>query len=65
MTNNQSQKYLREEYEHTWDTLMGSWFPESGYQPNDKPRFDLHQNDPNEPPREINFVDIYVPVKPL
>ncbi|MFC2087984.1 GyrI-like domain-containing protein [Calditrichota bacterium] len=54
-----------DEYEYAWNTVMGNWFPESGYQPDDKPFFELCHNDPKEHPKNIHIVDICVPVKPL
>jgi AraC family transcriptional regulator len=54
-----------DEYEKAWDTLMGKWFPESGYQPDNKPCFELYHNDPKEHPQGMHIVDICVPVKPL
>jgi len=53
------------EYQFAWDTVMGTWFPESGYQPDDKPCFELYHNDPKEHPNGVHIVDICVPVKPL
>jgi AraC family transcriptional regulator len=39
--------------------------PESGYQPDDRPPFELYLNDPKEHPEGKFVVDIYIPVKPL
>ena len=54
-----------EEYEEAWNTVMGGWLPESGYQPDDRPCYELFQSDPKEHPEGIHIVDICVPVKPL
>ena len=45
-----------------WDWVYGHWFPSSGYQPDDKPCFELY---PCEPQNGIFLVDICVPVKPM
>ena len=54
-----------DEYEQAWNALYGSWLPGSGYQPDDRPPFELYLNDPNEHPEHKHIVDIYLPVKPL
>lgn len=53
------------EYEDAWNALYGTWLPESGYQPDDRPSFELYLNDPKEHPEHKCIVDIYMPVKPL
>lgn len=53
------------EYQEAWDTLFGEWMPESGYQPDDGPCFELYKNDPSTHPEGKCLVDICVPVKPL
>ncbi len=53
------------EYEEAWNALYGTWLPESGYQPDDRPSFELYLNDPNTHPEHKHIVDIYMPVKPL
>jgi len=51
-----------QEFQQAWDWLYGQWFPESGYQPDEKPCFEMYP----EEPRDGKFVvDICVPVKPL
>ena len=52
-------------YGDAWNAVFGGWFPESGYQPDDRPAFEHFLNDPNEHPEHKHIVDIYVPVKPL
>lgn len=54
-----------DEYEEAWNTLMGGWLPDSGYQPDNRPSYELYRNNPKEHPQGIQIVDIYVPVKPL
>ena len=53
------------EYEEAWNALYGNWLPESGYQPDDGPPFELYHNDPKEHLQQKCIVDIYMPVKPL
>ncbi len=53
------------EYEEAWGAIMGGWLPESGYQCDDKPCYELYLNDPNQHPEGRCLVDICVPVKPL
>lgn len=51
-----------DEFQLAWDWLYGQWFPTSGYQPDDKPCFEMYP----EEPRDGKFiVDICVPVKVL
>ena len=51
-----------DEFQEAWDWVMGHWFPQSGYQPDDKPCFEMY---PEEPKDGKFTVDICVPVKPL
>ena len=53
------------EYEDAWKMLFGHWLPESGYQCDDKPPYELYLNDPKQHPEGLHIVDICVPVKPL
>ena len=54
-----------DEYQNAWDAVCGDWLPESGYQPDDRPSFELCLNDPHEHPEGKHVVDICIPVKPL
>lgn len=53
-----------DEYAQAWDALYGVWLPESGFQPDDRPCFELYHNDPREHPEGRCIVDICIPVKP-
>ncbi len=53
------------QYMETWDSLMGSWLPSSGYQPDDRPCFEITLNDPKTDPEGMHDVEIYLAVKPL
>jgi len=54
-----------DEYEEAWKSIYGGWLPDSGYQPDDRPPFELYLNDPKTHPEGKCIVDICVPVKPL
>lgn len=45
--------------------MYAGWSPESGYQPDDRPAFELYLNDPKEHPEGKHIVEICAPVKPL
>jgi len=50
------------QFKTAWEWVYGQWFPTSGYQPDDKPCFEMYP----EAPEDGKFtVDICVPVKPL
>lgn len=51
-----------QDFHQAWGWLYGQWFPSSGYQPDDKPCFEMY---PEEPKDGRFVVDICVPVKPL
>lgn len=54
-----------EEFRPAWDFIWSDWFPKSGYQPDERPCFEVYMNNPDEHPEHKTIVDIYVPVKPL
>ncbi len=51
-----------QDFQQAWDWVYGQWFPTSGYQPDDKPCFEMY---PEEPENGKFIVDICVPVKPI
>ncbi len=51
-----------DQFQQAWDWVFGEWFPSSGYQPDDKPSFEMC---PEEPRDGKHTVDICVPVKPI
>ncbi len=53
------------EFQDAWDWVYGSWLPESGFQPDDGPCFELYQNDKDSHAEGKFIVDICLPVKPL
>ena len=54
-----------DQYTDAWNSIYAGWLPESGYQPDDRPCFELYLNDPKTHPEGKCIVDIYVPVNPL
>lgn len=56
---------FKNEFESAWDMVYGDWLPGSGYQPEDKPAFELFHNDPEHHPEKKYILDICVPVEPL
>lgn len=54
-----------DQYGEAWDKLMGEWFPESGYQPDDRMCYEVYLNDPEQHPKGKHIVDICEPVRPL
>lgn len=54
-----------DQYGDAWNTLYGGWLPESGYQPDDRPCFEMCIGDPKQHPEGKHVVDIYAPVKPM
>jgi AraC family transcriptional regulator len=54
-----------DEYEGAWNFVYGQWLPQSGYQPDDRPCYELYHNNPDEHPEGKCIVSICVPVRPL
>ncbi len=54
-----------EQFGEAWDEVMGKWMPESGYQPDDRPCYELYLNDPKTHPEGKFILDLCVPIKPL
>jgi len=48
-----------------WQRLMSEWFPDSGYQPDDRPCFEIYRETEEEMKAGKYVVDICEPVKPL
>lgn len=51
-----------QDFQQAWNWVYGEWFPSSGYQPDDKPCFEMY---PEEPKNGNFIVDICIPVKPI
>ncbi len=54
-----------DQYQDAWNAVYGGWLPESGYQPEDGPAYELYLNQPKEHPEGKHIVDICLPVKAL
>jgi AraC family transcriptional regulator len=52
-----------DEYQQAWDTVFGEWLPQSGFEPDDRPCFEMYHNDPQTHPENKSIVDICVPVR--
>ena len=46
------------------DAVYAGWRPDSGFQPDDRPCFEIYHNDPRQHPEGKGIVDIGIPVKP-
>lgn len=53
------------QYSEAWNPVHGGWLPNSGYQPDDRPCFELYHGRPEDHPEGKGAVEICVPVKPL
>jgi len=54
-----------DQFGEAWDRLMGEWFPQSGYQPDDRMCYEICLNNPEQHPERKFIVDICEPVRPL
>jgi AraC family transcriptional regulator len=54
-----------DQYQEAWNAIYGGWLPESGYQPEDGPCYEVYLSDPKQHPEGKHVVDICVPLKPL
>lgn len=54
-----------EECGEAWNALFNVWLPNSGYQPSEGAYYINHLNDPEQHPKKLNTVEMYLPVKPL
>lgn len=53
-----------EDYGDAWQMMYAGWLPKSGYEPDDRPCFELMLNDPKSHPEGKHLVDICISVKP-
>ncbi|HNY30186.1 MAG TPA: AraC family transcriptional regulator [Fibrobacteria bacterium] len=53
------------QYLAAWNALMVGWFPSSGWQPDERPCFELHLNDPAQDPEGYHRLELWEPVRPL
>ena len=52
------------EYQEAWNWVYGEWLPNSGYEPEDRPCFEMYLNDASEDPEGKSELDICIAVKP-
>lgn len=52
------------QYIAAWNALM-NWFPSSGWQPDDRPCFELHLNDPATDPEGLHRLELWESARPL
>jgi AraC family transcriptional regulator len=53
------------EIEGTWDRVFASWLPGSGYQPDDRPCYELYRGDPSVDGRGTFRCELHLPVRRL
>lgn len=53
------------QYHAAWNSLLRGWFPSSGWQPDDRPCFELHLNDPSTDPEGLHRLELWESVRPL
>jgi AraC family transcriptional regulator len=58
-------RLLASQYEEAWRCVFRSWFPGSGYVPDDRPSFECYPFVATEQGRRRVTVDICVPVRPV
>lgn len=54
-----------DEYQDAWNWVFGSWLPQSGFVPDDRPCFEMYLNDPKSHPEGKCILDIGIAVKPF
>ena len=54
-----------DEIHGAWEELINGWMPESGFQPDDRPCYEIYLNNPKEHPEGKFIMDICEPVRPL
>jgi AraC family transcriptional regulator len=54
-----------DQFGDAWNAVYGEWMGQSGYQPDDRPCYELALNDPRQHPEGKHIIEIYAPVKPL
>ena len=53
-----------QEIERAWDRVFAAWLPGSGYEPDDRPCFEMYRGDPNVAPGAFRC-ELCLPVRPL
>lgn len=52
------------QFEEAWNMVYNGWLTQSGYQPDDRPCFEVYHNDPKDHPEHKFIMDVVVAVKP-
>ncbi len=52
----------QDQFDQAWDALLGDWLPESGFEPVDRPCYEVYLNDPQFHPENKFIVDLCEPV---
>ena len=55
----------KNEFQAAWQAIYTDWLPDSGYQPDDKPAYEVYLKYPDDHPQNKWEVEICIPVKPL
>ncbi len=58
-------RILPNQFMEAWDALMGGWLPGSGYQPDDRPRFEIYLDNPLTDAQGRLHVELCLAVRPL
>jgi AraC family transcriptional regulator len=53
----------QEEFDQAWNALLRDWIPDSGFEPDDRPCYEIYLNDPQFHPDHKFIVDLCEPVK--
>jgi AraC family transcriptional regulator len=56
---------MPDQYQDAWNAVYGGWLPQSGYQPEDGPCYELYGSEMGTDPKGKHIVDICLPVKPM
>ena len=48
-----------------WDSVFSTWLPQSGFQPDDRPCFEMYRGNPFVDDKRTFRCDLYMPVRPL
>ena len=56
---------MPDQYQDAWNAVYGGWLPQSGYQPEDGPCYELYGSEMGADPKGKHIVDICLPVKPM
>ncbi len=52
-------------FPQAWEELLAGWLPDSGYQPDDRPCYEIYRDTPDNHPDGKFVVDLCIAVKPL